>query len=145
MCQPPALLTAVSRLSRNRSRSSIYILGTDRTENTASNISSIVVCACCGHYLATAGLYRPITLQRPLYSCLFRGRCPATGLPATIYNSQISLLPKINTFSSFQLMCRPIPRHNVGDDKDWTQIKIRHEPLLNSCAQNAIRRGNPQL
>jgi hypothetical protein len=43
--QPPTLLTTVSTLGRNRSWSSLYSLGTDRTENTASNSSSFAACA----------------------------------------------------------------------------------------------------
>jgi hypothetical protein len=43
-----------TEFSRNRSYSSLYSLGTDRTENTASNSSSIVACVFFGHYLATA-------------------------------------------------------------------------------------------
>jgi hypothetical protein len=39
--QSPTLLTAVSRLSRNRSRSLLYSLGMYRTENTSPNNSSI--------------------------------------------------------------------------------------------------------
>jgi hypothetical protein len=42
--QPPTLLTAVSRLVYNGSSPPLYSLGTDRTENTASNRSSIVEC-----------------------------------------------------------------------------------------------------
>jgi hypothetical protein len=44
--QSPTLLTAFSRLSPNSSCSSLYSLGTDRTQNAASN-TSIVDCACC--------------------------------------------------------------------------------------------------
>jgi hypothetical protein len=40
--QPSTLLTAVSRLPRNRSSCSSYNLGTDRTENTSPNSSSTV-------------------------------------------------------------------------------------------------------
>jgi hypothetical protein len=43
--QPPTLLTTLSRLSRNGSRSSLYNLGTDRIENIAFHRSSIVACA----------------------------------------------------------------------------------------------------
>jgi hypothetical protein len=39
---------------------------------------------CCGHYLATAVFYRTITEQPLLCSCLFRGRCLATGLHVTL-------------------------------------------------------------
>jgi hypothetical protein len=82
---PPTLRTTDSSLSlSNGSWPSIYSLDTDRTEKTASNSSStvasrsyttycvqttasngsfIVVCVCCGHYLATA----------TEYSCLFHG------------------------------------------------------------------------
>jgi hypothetical protein len=80
----PALLAAVSRLSRNHICSSLYILGTNLTESTASNRSSIVACICFGHYLATTVVYRAITHQRLLYSCLFCGRCLAMGLYAII-------------------------------------------------------------
>jgi hypothetical protein len=40
--QPPTLLTAVSRLSRNGSWSSLYSLGTDETEITASNSTPLL-------------------------------------------------------------------------------------------------------
>jgi hypothetical protein len=40
--QPPALLTAVSRLTRNHSYFSLYSLCTDHTENSSPNSSSIV-------------------------------------------------------------------------------------------------------
>jgi hypothetical protein len=42
--QPPTLLTAVSGISRYGNWSSLYSLGMDRKENTASNIYSIVKC-----------------------------------------------------------------------------------------------------
>jgi hypothetical protein len=42
----------------NGSWPSLYSLSTDRTENIASNSSSIVTCVCCGHYLATVVVYR---------------------------------------------------------------------------------------
>jgi hypothetical protein len=55
----PRLHTGVSLLRTVGLR---YIsLGTDRTENAASNNSSIVVYVCFGHYLATAIIYRAIT------------------------------------------------------------------------------------
>jgi hypothetical protein len=50
--QPPSLLTAVSRLPCNGSWFSLYSLGTDRTENTASNSYSTV--ALHNRYLAMA-------------------------------------------------------------------------------------------
>jgi hypothetical protein len=40
----PSLLTAISRLPCNCSWSSLYNLDTDRTENTASNIYSVIEC-----------------------------------------------------------------------------------------------------
>jgi hypothetical protein len=42
--QTRTLLTAVSRLSRSGSWSSLYSLDTNRTENIASNSSSVVAC-----------------------------------------------------------------------------------------------------
>jgi hypothetical protein len=49
-----------TNLSCNVSWPSLYSLGTDRTENIASNSSYIVACVCCGHYVATAVVYRTI-------------------------------------------------------------------------------------
>jgi hypothetical protein len=48
--KPPTLLITVSRLSRKDRWSSLYSLGTDRTENTASNSYSII--ALQNRYLA---------------------------------------------------------------------------------------------
>jgi hypothetical protein len=59
--QLPTLLTAVSTLSSKGSWPSLYNLGTYRTENSASNSSSVVACVCCGHCLATAVVYRAVT------------------------------------------------------------------------------------
>jgi hypothetical protein len=50
-----------------------------------STTLSCYVRVCYGHYLATTVVYRAVTLQQSLYSCLFRGRCLATGLHTTIY------------------------------------------------------------
>jgi hypothetical protein len=47
---------------------------------------------CCGYYLSTAVIYRAITQQRLLYSCLFRSRCLATGLQATILKKEVSII-----------------------------------------------------
>jgi hypothetical protein len=76
---PPTLPTAVSRHSSNGSWPSLYSIGTDCTENTASKRVRV----CCGQYLATAFVYRVTTWQRPLSSCLFLCRCLATGLHNT--------------------------------------------------------------
>jgi hypothetical protein len=58
--QLPTLLTAVSTLSSKGSWPSLYSLGTDRKENTASS-SSIAACVLYGHYLASANIYRDLT------------------------------------------------------------------------------------
>jgi hypothetical protein len=51
-----------TRLSQSPNRLSLYSLCTDPTENTASNISFIVVCTCCGHVMWLPGkrFYRAI-------------------------------------------------------------------------------------
>jgi hypothetical protein len=66
-CQTPTRLTAVQGLFRNDSWPSLYSLGTDRTENIASNSSSIVACMSVAafmwrllsHYLATGVFMKP--------------------------------------------------------------------------------------
>jgi hypothetical protein len=61
--QPPPLLTAVSRLSCNRSCFSLCSLGMDYTENTTYKRSSIVACAS-----AEAITYQQPLLTEPLPS-----------------------------------------------------------------------------
>jgi hypothetical protein len=61
LLQPPTLLTDISRLLSNGSWPLLYSLGTDHTQNNASDSSSVVACVCCGHYLAMAIVYRAIT------------------------------------------------------------------------------------
>jgi hypothetical protein len=51
--EPPTLLTAVSLLSRDDSWSSLYSPDVNRTENTASNSSSVVA-------------YMPVVATEPL-------------------------------------------------------------------------------
>jgi hypothetical protein len=72
--QPPTLLAAVSRLSRNRSCSSLYSLGTDRIENASPNSSSI----------AASLTYRMDRVENTsfqlLHYCLLWICCLATGV-----------------------------------------------------------------
>jgi hypothetical protein len=71
----------------------------DRLENTASQLLHCCLLRIwCGHYLATDVVYRAITEQLLLCSCLFRGRWLAFGLSAiicmlcrTVLNASISI------------------------------------------------------
>jgi hypothetical protein len=59
----------------NGSWPSLYSIGTDHTENTASSSSSVIACVSVA----------AITYQRLFYSCLFRSRCLATSQHAAVY------------------------------------------------------------
>jgi hypothetical protein len=71
--------------------SSLYSLGADPTENTASNSSSLAIGGCLT--IARISLtYLPAVTKQQLLSRLFRGLCVATGLYATILLKKRNLM-----------------------------------------------------
>jgi hypothetical protein len=88
------LITPQHGPHRKTSPRSSYIFAsrsyrTDCVENIDYQLLHCCLRVCCGHYLATAVVYRAIALQRLRYSYLFRCRCLPTGLYATISFSAI--------------------------------------------------------
>jgi hypothetical protein len=83
--QPPIRLTAVSRLSRNRSCSSLYSLGMDRIENTSPNSSIVASRSCHTDRIKN-------TTSHLLCCCMLRICCLATGVFTEPFPSNGSLL-----------------------------------------------------
>jgi hypothetical protein len=108
--QLPALLTAILRLLRNRSCSSLCSLGTDRIENISPNSSyshvaiartafqllhCCVLRICCGHYLSTVVVYRKNYITTAVVYMLISRSLPSNG---STYHNILLFSPLNNNF-----------------------------------------------
>jgi hypothetical protein len=140
--QPPTLLTAVSRLSRNRSWSSLYGLGTVRTENTSPNSSIVVSLSChtdrventASHSFIIA-CYESVVYQQACLQSRSLAAAVSAAFTVLALNRYATIWISLGVNSIFTFCSHCVSR------SQWPRC-LRHEPLF-APSNTGIVGSNP--